>query len=177
MAFFETLVGRERDDDMSKQYSVAFKQKMVAKLIGKHGTSANRLSQETGVSTAALCQWKREAGSLDAMASNKRSRTTWSWSRKAEILTATATLEGEALATYLAREQVTLAEVDDWRSALQDSRAPSVVAAKRIKQLERELERKDKALAEAAVLLILKKKLEDYYSEAEAANTDSESEK
>ena len=177
MAFFETLAGRERDDDMSKQYSVAFKQKMVAKLIGRHGTSANRLSQETGVSTAALCQWKRAAGSLDAMASDKRSRTPWTWSRKAEILTATATLEGEALAAYLAREQVTLAELDEWRSALQASAPPSVIAARRIKQLERDLARKEKALAEAAVLLILKKKLEDYYSEAEAANTESESEK
>ncbi len=36
---------------------------------------------------------------------------------------------------------------------------------KRIKQLERELNRKEKALAEAAALLVLRKKLRAYYDE------------
>ncbi len=36
---------------------------------------------------------------------------------------------------------------------------------KRIKQLERELNRKEKALAEAAALLVLRKKLRAYYGE------------
>lgn len=36
---------------------------------------------------------------------------------------------------------------------------------KRIKQLERELSRKEKALAEAAALLVLRKKLRAYYGE------------
>lgn len=34
---------------------------------------------------------------------------------------------------------------------------------KRIKQLERELRRKDKALTETAALLVLRKKLNDYW--------------
>lgn len=149
---------------------------MVAKLIGRHATSANRLSQETGVSQFALSQWKRQAGSLPKMAPEKRPRRTWSWSRKAEILAATAELEGEPLMTYLEREEVTLAELERWRSLLADDQ-PSLAATKRIKGLERELARKEKALAEAAALLILKKKLEDYYSAEEAKNTDEENEK
>ena len=38
---------------------------------------------------------------------------------------------------------------------------------KRIKQLERELKRKEKALAEAAALLVLRKKLEALWGEGE----------
>lgn len=163
---------------MSKRYSVAFKQKMVTKLIGKHAMSANRLSQETGVSHAALTTWRRAAeGNVPTVSTDKRPRRAWSWSRKVEILSATTDLEGEQLALYLQKEEVTLEELDDWRAALQDGNAPSLAATKRIKQLERELARKEKALAEAAVLLILKKKLEDYYSEVEAASTEPESEK
>lgn len=156
---------------------MAFKQKMVAKLIGKHATSANRLSQETGVSHAALTKWRRDASNVQPVTSDKRPRRTWTWSRKVEILAATADLEGEPLMAYLAREQVTLGELDSWRSALQDEGGVSMTASKRIKALERELARKEKALAEAAALLILKKKLEDYYSADGDESTDEESEK
>jgi len=38
---------------------------------------------------------------------------------------------------------------------------------KRIKELERELRRKDKALAETAALLVLGKKFDDYWKEKE----------
>ena len=175
MDFFENQLGRERDDGVRKTYSVAFKQKMVTKLLGKHATSANRLAQETGVSQTALSQWRRQARSLPGMGSGKR--RTWSLDRKVEILAAAAKLEGDQLTAYLEREQVTLAELDRWRTALHDDGGGSVAATKRIKALERELARKEKALAEAAALLILKKKLEDNYSEAEDENTDEENEK
>ena len=56
------------------------------------------------------------------------------------------------------REGLLLAEVEQWRLALGDEVSASLAATKRIRQLERELARKDKALAEAAALLILKKK-------------------
>jgi hypothetical protein len=42
----------------------------------------------------------------------------------------------------------------------------SVLAARRIRRLERELARKDKALAEAAALLVLKKTIESLYQDA-----------
>lgn len=38
---------------------------------------------------------------------------------------------------------------------------------KKIKQLEKELLRKEKALAEAAAILVLRKKLTDYYGETD----------
>lgn len=173
----------EKQRSVRKTYSVAFKQKMVAKLIGRHATSANRLSQETGVSQTALSQWRKQAGSLLDMTSDprpgpeSRARRTWTWGRKVEILAATAALDGEQLTAYLAREEVTLAELERWRSALHEDGNPSLAATKRIKQLERDLARKEKALAEAAALLILKKKLEDYYSADEDEDTGEEKEK
>jgi transposase-like protein len=162
---------------MSKAYSVAFKQRMVAKLVGKHATSANRLAQETGVSQTALSQWRAQARNIGEVRSpEKRPRRTWTVGRKVEILAKAAELDGEQLMSFLEKEEVTLAELELWRSLLADDQ-PSVVATKRIKSLERELARKEKALAEAAALLILKKKLGDYFSVVEDENTDDETEK
>ncbi|EPM65229.1 transposase IS3/IS911 family protein, partial [Pseudomonas syringae pv. theae ICMP 3923] len=41
---------------------------------------------------------------------------------------------------------------------------------KRIQELERELRRKDKALAETAALLVLRKKLNDYWGTVDEDN-------
>jgi transposase-like protein len=162
---------------MRKTYSVAFKKAMVAKLIGKYGTSANRLAQETGVSQTSLSLWRRQARSLpEVSADRRRTRRTWTLERKVEILAATAKLQGEELAAYLVREGMTLVELDKWRTALHED-SGSIAATKRIRKLERELARKEKALAEAAALLILKKKLEDHFGEDEDEDTDEETDK
>ena len=177
MGLFETRLGRELDGVVRKTYSVAFKQRMVARLIGKNAPSANRLAQEVGVSQEALSRWRREARSLPEVAREKRPVPAFTPEKKVEILAAVANLEGEQLTAYLEREQVKLSDLERWRQALSEDGTGSLAATKRIKKLERELARKEKALAEAAALLILKKKLEDYYSAEEDENTDEENEK
>jgi transposase-like protein len=174
---FEHQWGEYWETDMRKTYSVAFKEKMVAKLIGRNATSANRLARETGISQEALSRWRREAGSLGSVSQNSGGKRGLTPERKAEILAAAGKLEGDELVAYLEREQVKLAELERWRLALGDDGTASLATTKRIRVLERELARKEKALAEAAALLILKKKLEAYYSEAEGDDTDEESEK
>jgi DNA-binding transcriptional MerR regulator len=149
---------------------------MVAKLVGKNATSATQLAQAVGVSQDALSRWRREAHTLPFMGQDK-ARRRYTPQQKAEILSAAGKLEGEQLVAYLEREQVLLADLDRWRLALDEDGTSSQVANRRIKKLEKELARKEKALAEAAALLILKKKLEDYYSEDEDEGTDEEKEK
>ena len=63
------------------------------------------------------------------------------------------------------RESATqaLAEPEDARATPQQTRADK----RRIKELERELRRKDKALAETAALLVLSKKLEAIFNKGE----------
>ncbi len=90
---------------------------------------------------------------------------------------AASKLTGAELTAMLQREGLVLAELEQWRLALGEDANASKATTKRIRALERELARKEKALAEAAALLVLKKKLADYYSEAEDDGTDEESEK
>jgi transposase-like protein len=174
--FVEHQRGEDCDTHVSKAYSVAFKQRMVTRLIGKNATSANRLAQETGVSQEALSRWRREAGNLGRVGPKPRLRK-FTPEQKIAILAAVRELEGEKLTSYLEREEATPADLERWRLALDEDGTGSLAATKRIKALERELARKEKALAEAAALLILKKKLDAYFSEGEDDGTDEETEK
>jgi transposase len=81
------------------------------------------------------------------------------------------------LTAYLEREGVKLAEYERWRIALDEGGRASTSTTKRIRQLERELARKEKALAEAAALLVLKKKLETLYGEDEDDDTNGDNAK
>ncbi|HUQ01853.1 MAG TPA: hypothetical protein VM261_05120, partial [Kofleriaceae bacterium] len=96
---------------------------------------------------------------------------------KARIVADAANLDGERLAAFLQREGAQLADLERWRVALEDRETSSIAMSRRVRSLERELARKEKALAEAAALLVLKKKVEDLYSEDEDDDIGTENDK
>jgi hypothetical protein len=153
-------------------YSVGFKQKMVQRLTGKQAVSALQLSREIGVSQQSLSRWLQEARSLPIMADKpKPAVRAWTVEQKARVLAEASKLDGEQLTGYLERHGVNVAEYEQWRIALDEGGAASAATTKRIRQLERELARKEKALAEAAALLVLRKKVETLYGEDEEDGT------
>ncbi len=160
---------------MTRPFSIAFKQKMVERLTGKHALSAVQLAKETGVPQQSLSRWLQEARSLPPMASNNQRSRAWSVEQKARVLAEGSNLSGEQLNAYLQHEGVQLADFERWRVALEDG-SGSLSAARRIRQLERELARKEKALAEAAALLVLKKTIQQHALD-EDDDTDEPSER
>ena len=82
----------------------------------------------------------------------------------------TASMDDEELGAYLRREGIHEAQLKQWRQAVTEALSErqakpktnpaEKVQKKRIRQLERELNRKEKALSEAAALLVLKKKVQ-----------------
>ena len=160
---------------MPKQFSLAYKQKMIERLTGAGAVSANQLSQETGVSQGALSLWLREARTMHDVARRNRGAKAWTIDEKVRVLAAASKVAGTELTAMLQREGLQLAEFEEWRLALGENTV-SYATTRRIRVLERELARKDKALAEAAALLILKKKL-DHYWEGEGDGTDEATEK
>jgi transposase len=81
-----------------------------------------------------------------------------------------AGLRDEALGELLRREGLHEATLLDWRAAALEGiapRKPHRADQKRIAKLEKELARKDKALAEAAALLILQKKVRDLWGDGD----------
>lgn len=153
------------------RYSNDFKQSMIQKLLMPGGPSASALSETSGVSQTTLSRWLREAASVALVANDTDKKTPpprkgrrpedWSPAERLRVVQETAELSGSELGAYLRREGLHEATVDDWRdqvlAALGGKRKRNR-EQKRIRQLERELHRKDKALAETAALLVLAKK-------------------
>jgi transposase len=160
---------------VTRPYSVAFKQKMVERLTGKNALSAAKLSRVTGIRQQNLSRWLQEARSLPLVATEKRIRHEWTVEQKARLLAEASQLSGEQLSTYLDYRGVRLADFERWRLALEDDGQESAATIKRIRKLERELARKEKALAEAAALLVLKKTIANLHPD-EDDDTDEPSE-
>ncbi len=160
---------------MTRPFSVAFKQKMIHRLTGRKAVSALQLSREIGVRQQNLSRWLSEARTLPLVASDKRTIREWSVAQKAQVLADASFLDGEELVAHLEREGVKFAEFEQWRLALEEGGTASTATTRRIRKLERELARKEKALAEAAALLVLKKTIESVYHD-EGEDTDETSE-
>jgi hypothetical protein len=97
----------------------------------------------------------------------KKSGKKWDAIEKLRIVTEAARLNDEELGLLLRREGVHEAKLAEWRAAavaaleeVPRTSSGSKSESKRVKELERELRRKDAALAETAALIVLKKKAE-----------------
>jgi len=89
----------------------------------------------------------------------------WTAAEKLRVVIEAAKLKDSELGEFLRREGLHEAQLQQWRAeaeaglteaARKGRRSPE---ARRIRELERELRRKEKALAEASAIIILKKKL------------------
>jgi len=153
-------------------YSAAYKERLVKRMQGPKGISSCRLSLETGVSQQTLSRWLRDANTVPFVAKKKTEKRKRTVEDKARILTEAAALSGEELGAYLRQEGVHPNELQTWRAALEEG-GVDLTTKRRMGELERELRRKEKALAEAAALLVLKKKVEAYLEDEDADTNDS----
>jgi DNA-binding transcriptional ArsR family regulator len=141
------------------------------------GPSAHKLSQEVGVGQPTLSRWLREATKLEAVTKRRKHSqppTTTAVQRRPDersaedklriVLEAGALAEAE-LGEFLRRHGIHEADLVAWREAalgglgVQPGAATRSNDARRVRELEKELRRKDKALAETAALLVLQKKV------------------
>jgi transposase len=135
---------------------MALKRHLVARLMSVNAVSAAQLARETGIRQQNLSRWLCEARNSPLAATDDAMGSSWTVEQKARIIAQAAGLAGDQLTTYLQGQGVKLGWFRRWRIALEEAGEESVGIRKRICKLERELARKDRALAEAAALLILR---------------------
>jgi transposase len=166
------------------EYSERFKAEMVRKMTGPSAMSANLLSKECGVGQPTLSKWLREA-KLRAMTTEQKkpsTRKTWPGAEKLRVVLAAAAAGENGRGELLRREGLHEADLkrfeEELASAVEAPRKRRDASdKKRIQQLERELRRKDRALAEATALVVLSKKLNAYFEGGEVGDTDEDSER
>ncbi len=161
------------------KYSDQFKATMVRKLADPNGPSTTGLAAQIGVHQTTLSRWLREAGRVNGSRaaaftpparspmSTKRPQD-WTAEKKLAAVIDAVGLSDEELGAFLRRKGLHEAHLDGWRQQVLEGlgrrparpcKKPTAGEARRIKALEKELRRKDKALAEAAALLVLQKKV------------------
>ena len=152
---------------------------MVQRMAGPEGISANALSKDVGVSQSTLSRWVRETRTVPSMGGtqNKRNRNgdgprQWTPEEKLRVVLEASGLPEKDLGAFLRQRGLHGAQLDEWRAVAMEaaqtalsatkkpSRRKASPEAKLVKELQRELRRKDKALAEVTALLVLKKKME-----------------
>jgi transposase-like protein len=164
----------EKDDWQVRAYSENFKRKMIQRMSGPSGRSANSLAKEIGVPNQTLSRWMQQAAKIPPMAKKDDHETpkfepvgkTRSPEDKMRLVLEASRLADEELGTFLRREGLHEADLSEWRDAMISGLKPPPSKhvrsqeVRRVRELEKELRRKDKALAEAAALLVLQKKVQ-----------------
>ena len=153
-------------------YPMALRETMVRKLTRPGGPSATALAKEVGISQGTLSRWIRECGIVAPMKKGKSSNS-WTPEEKLKAIVETSLLADEELGKYLREQGLHSAKLEEWRErglasmmgAGSNGRRKKDPKDQRIKELEREVRRKDKALAEASALLILKKKVQTIWGD------------
>lgn len=168
-----------KDNSKNKRYTKEEKEKLIARMLPPEGISISKLSVETGISKSTLATWKSKATVSKIKGSNTSNKAISS-REKFLIVMETYTMSESDLAKYCRENGLYVEEVKQWRSsciAANDStkniNKSSILEdqlkeeKKKAKELEKDLRRKEKALAETAALLVLRKKLDAIFGESE----------
>lgn len=157
------------------QYSEELKASLIARMLPPHNVGVPELARETGIPKDTLYTWRRNTSKRDAQGQHKPCDGLNS-EEKFHVVLETASLNAVELGQYCRRQGFFPQQISAWRAICQQAQAPLAPTvdreklrkqAKAIKHLEAELRRKEKALAEAAALLVLQKKVRTLWAEPE----------
>lgn len=151
-------------------YSKERRAAVIAKMLPPLRMPIPELSRQEGISEATLYKWRGEARAQGRLAPDAgEAPAGWTSRDKFAAVVETASLNAEAIAAYCRERGLYPEQITAWRAACEQAndRVLEVAAdqarlsredRKRMRELERELARKEKALAETAALLTLRKK-------------------
>lgn len=162
---------------MSK-YSKEKKEHALKLMSAPEKLSVPEVAVRSGVSKATLYLWQRAARAEGkAVPAGGGVTENWSARDKFGVVVETVGLAEAELAEYCRKKGLYVEQVRAWRQACESGIAAGNAesgpalrdARKRSRYLEKELRRKERALAETAGLLVLSRKLEAFRTEGEDA--------
>ena len=170
--------GAESEYEMPR-YTEEFKEQIVRRMMPPNALSVAEVNRETGISGATLYNWRnnyrKKGKAVPADPSNPES---WSGENKLAVVIETAAMNEQELSEYCRRKGLYAEQIARWREAAiagndaherltKAERQELQKERKKSRRLEKELNRKEKALAETAALLVLKKKAQVIWGEEE----------
>ena len=163
---------------MKTDYTPAFRTQALAKVFGRGTRTVQSVATELNMSYHTLKNWMREENKKARLSSEGGSRRPGDWSagERLQALLDTHALDDTARNAWCREQGVYPQQLHAWRLEIEQGEAPDAAAARSElrelkaanQQLERELNRKEKALAEAAALLVLQKKYQALWVDKDA---------
>jgi hypothetical protein len=159
--------GEEAGEAVSQERSEEFRRAAVEKFHNRGNRSVEEIAQVLGVSSWSLYHWSKRYGNAKGMKQQRRPGER-SAQEKLQAVIEYEGLAEEQRGEYLRREGLQSEHLEGWKKSMEAGlggsarstaeRSERAADKKKIQELERELRRKDKALAETTALLVLKKK-------------------
>ncbi len=158
----------------------ARKDAILSKMLLSHPPSIRELAQQEGLSETTLYNWRNQLRKEGRpVPEQNRSSENWSAQTKFAVVVETLSLSEVELSEYCRAKGLFPEQVRRWQEVSIQAHTEGGMGLdaastqqikllrKQNKHLEREILRKDKALAEAAALLILQKKVRALWGENE----------
>jgi transposase len=162
-------------------YSDKLKGSIVQKMMPPQNQSVIELEKETGIAKSTLYQWRRNARAAGKVYSDgKPSKEKWSSRDKFNLVVESMSMSEAELAEYCRSKGLFVEQVEAWKDACMQANGGVAQESNRLQKevrnkdienrnLQKELRRKESALAEAAALLVLRKKAEAIWVDNEDA--------
>lgn len=148
-------------------------------MMAPQNKPVSELARESGITEQTLYTWRRELRHQGTpVPGSGKNAEEWSSEDKFAVVLETAALNAADLAEYCRSKGLFVEQIASWKAACMSANASmaqlkrsqqtqSKEDKKRIRELERDLTRKEKALAETAALLVLRKKVQAIWGDKE----------
>jgi transposase len=162
-----------------KRYTEEMKESIVKRMMPPNNESISQLSEELGITEPTLYKWRKEA----RLAGNPtpgigQGSEQWSSEDKFLVVMETYAMNESELAEYCRKKGLYKEQIVSWRAVCLNANGREVDKSKQLNQelkeerkraktLEKDLLKKEKALAEAAALLLLRKKAQAIWGDQE----------
>lgn len=146
------------------KYSPEFRERAVRQLMPPTLRSVASVSREIGVSEPTLYAWKKQFQAKGAVVpSHATGPHGWDAKAKLAALMQTALMNEAERSAYCRENGLYVEQLETWKAAFESMGQASdgnelSQSRKTNRELQKELQRKEKALAETAALLVLSKK-------------------
>lgn len=149
-------------------YSQEFKESLVSKVLNNPTQSMSEIARQSQISVSTLHTWVQKAKQRTEPTESTKDAVSWTPERRFQALLETANLSGDNINQYCRQQGLYKQQLEQWRKEFMSqpsedkNQKQQLSELKRLreenKQLQRDLRRKEKALAETSALLVLKKK-------------------
>jgi len=154
------------------RYPAERKEAILQKMAPPMSLTIPELAEQEGISAATLYNWRKQARARGQVLPSRSTKPDqWTSQEKFQIVLETVPMNEAEVSAYCRERGLYPEQVEAWRDVCMKANDEAPAQAKqfrqarkaeqkRLRKLERELRRKDKALAETAALLALSKKAE-----------------